>query len=81
MLLCDTEEKKLLKRHQSSWRPPHFSQVAAVAPELQAALSNCNGDPQWQEVANESLALFLYQEWQLYLNPFFIKDIGDCNEL
>lgn len=81
MLLCDTKEKKLLKRHQSSWLPPHFCQVAAVAPEPQATLSNCNGDPQWQELANERLALFLCQEWQLYSNPFFIKDIGNCNEL
>lgn len=36
-----------------------FSQVAAVAPEPQATLSNCNGDPQWQQLANESLAVSL----------------------
>lgn len=82
MLLCDTKERKLLKRHQSSAHlPPHFSQVAAVAPEPQATLSNCNGDPQWQRLANESLALFLYQGCQLYLNAFYIKDIGNCVEL
>jgi hypothetical protein len=60
MPLCDTKEKKLLKRHQSSAHLPHFIQVAAaVALEPQAMLSNCNGDPQWQQLANESLAVSL----------------------
>lgn len=80
MLFCDTKEKKLLKRVQSSSHFPHFSQVTAVAPEPQAMLSNCNGDPQWQQLANESFAVFSTKHGKI-LNVFFINDIGNCIEL